>query len=417
MKQNFKEKILYVNSSFNSDSGCSLMALNTYKLFKDKGHPTDIFSIKGFTDIYSDYEKYFPSLCKSKIEYIKNIPNYYYNRITANNFEKVLEEYKPRIVHFHSVWTNALTTSIINCCAKKKIPMVMTLHDVYLLCPAMTLIDGKDRNCSDIKCKDYNKFHCFTNKCVNNKMELSLRVALMAFINKMSFFENKINKYILPSNTLKEIMIKNHKLLNDKNTTTVYNFIADSEVAEFPNYNNKGYFLYIGRLSKEKGVQYLLEAFKYLPHDIGLHIVGKGLEEDNLRRYAEENGLYNVQFMGFKSREEIAEEYRNCISTVLPCNWFEIFGMTNVESFMNGKPVIASNIGAIPEVIENNSNGLLFEPANIEQLKNCILKYWNDPDLVVEHGRNAYKQFVAKYTQDIYYEKLHQIYSEIIENA
>ena len=90
--------------------------------------------------------------------------------------------------------------------------------------------------------------------------------------------------------------------------------------------------------------------------------------------------------------------------------------MTNIESFINGKPVIASNIGGIPEIIEHNVNGLLFEPANIEQLKECIIKYYNNPKLVIEHGKNAYQKAITEYTEEKYYNKLIDVYNNVLEN-
>ena len=88
--------------------------------------------------------------------------------------------------------------------------------------------------------------------------------------------------------------------------------------------------------------------------------------------------------------------------------------MTNIESFINGKPVIASNIGGIPEIVEDNINGLLFEPGNIEELKNCILKYWNNPELSVQHGKNGYQKAITQYTEDKYYNELIKIYEEVL---
>ena len=88
--------------------------------------------------------------------------------------------------------------------------------------------------------------------------------------------------------------------------------------------------------------------------------------------------------------------------------------MTNIESFINGKPVIASNIGGIPEIVEHNVNGLLFEPANIEQLKECILTYWNNPELVIEHGKNGYQKAITHYTEERYYNELMKVYEEVI---
>ena len=85
-----------------------------------------------------------------------------------------------------------------------------------------------------------------------------------------------------------------------------------------------------------------------------------------------------------------------------------------MESFINGKPVVASNIGGIPEQVEHYKTGLLFEPANVEQLKECILKYWNNPNLVIEHGKNAYEKAMNSYSNKRYINELVLIYQKAI---
>ena len=154
-----------------------------------------------------------------------------------------------------------------------------------------------------------------------------------------------------------------------------------------------------------------------LPREINLHIVGTGSEEEILKEYAQKHQLRNVSFLGFKKGLEVLTEYQNCIATILPCNWFEIFGMTNIESFINGKPVIASNIGGIPEIVEHNVNGLLFEPTNVVQLKECILTYWNNPQLAIEHGRNGYQKAITQYTEEKHYNELMKVYEETINES
>lgn len=409
-----KLKILYISNMFNNISGAGLIALKTYELFK-KTHDVEIFTVNKHSD-YSNhrFNNLFIKPYDTPILYLKNLNNFYYNKIVQKNLEELFKDFYPDIVHIHSPWSSALTCSIFDTIDKHNIPIIMTLHDAYLICPSMTLV-RKDKPCNAL-CKGVNKFHCAFNNCLNN-LELSLRTSIGAYVNKKTNFEKKVRKFITPSIALQNIMIKYNDNVNKENIVTINNCLISEESNTNPNYSNNGYFLYIGRLSKEKGVNYLLQAIKDLPKDIKLRIVGTGKEENNLKQYVKENNLDNVEFVGFKNRKEIEEEYQNCIATILPCNWFEIFGMTNIESFINGKPVIASNIGGIPEIVEHNVNGLLFEPTNVEQLKECILKYWNNPELAVEHGKNGYQKAITQYTEERYYNELMKVYEEVITHA
>ena len=407
-------KILYINGTFDNSSGCAIIAKNTYDIFKNNGYNVAYFTTKNATDdVNYKYTKYFPEHFNTVTKYLFNQWRYYYNWTAKKNIEKVIDEFNPNVVHVHSLRMSSLTYSVLSPIIKRNIPIIMTLHDCFLLCPTMKLIKGNGEFCPAI-CRGKNKFYCLLNNCDNTK-ELCVRWSLMSLVNKITGYDKSISRFISPSNALRDLMIKYNDDINENNIVTINNFLSNKETKTIqPNYSNKGYFLYIGRLSKEKGIHYLLQAMKDLPKEIKLHIVGKGPDEKQLKQYAKENNLNNINFLGFKSREEIKNEYQNCIATILPCNWFEIFGMTNIESAINGKPVIASNIGGIPEIVEHNKTGLLFEPTNIEQLKKSILMYWNNPDLVIEHGRNAYQKATNLYTEDRYFNELKKIYKEVL---
>lgn len=405
-------RILIENEIFKHSGGTETISIHTFEMLKRNGHDVFFFATDKepyYIESY-EYSKYFPRFVYSTKEYLKNPIAYYWNFEAAKLFEQMLDDVKPDIVHFNLL----ISPSIIDICHKKKIPIVMTLHVPAPLCPASNMLYKNSGYCKNFGCKSGNYWHCVLNKCKNNSIENSIRKALLSYIYKKSNTYSNIDRLICCSNALKKFCEQTDIGLNKDNIVVINNFISNEELQTIPCYNNKGYFLYIGRLVKEKGIHYLLEAMKDLPREIKLKIVGTGKEEKNLKQYAKENSLSNVEFVGFKNREEIQEYYQNCIAAILPCNWFEIFGMTNIESFINGKPVIASNIGGIPEIIEHNINGLLFEPANVEQLRESILTYWNNPELVFEHGKNAYQKVITQYTEERYYKELINVYNEVI---
>lgn len=408
-------KILIINQFFNMQAGTEVISTSTFNILKKQGNDVYYFAFDKKPYFIDDYEfaKYFPKNNMSTFGYLKNPLKYYWNYEAAKKLEKYIDEIKPEIIHIHSL----MSPSILNVCKKKNIPTVMTLHTLPSSCPSTKFLLKNKEYCKEFKCKNGNYWHCVFNRCGNGSIERSVRKSILSYIfNKTNVYSN-VKYFICPSNALRDC-VKLSNITNDKNKiVTINNFLSDEELNTIPNYSNNGYFLYIGRLSKEKGLNYLLEALKDLPRDIQLKIVGTGEEKDKLKKYARENSLDNVEFVGFKNRNEIKDYYQNCIATILPCNWFEIFGMTNIESFINGKPVIASNIGGIPEIVEHNVNGLLFEPANVEQLKKCILTYWDNPEIVIEHGKNGYKKAITQYTEERYYNELMKIYEEVINES
>ena len=201
--------------------------------------------------------------------------------------------------------------------------------------------------------------------------------------------------------------------INPDKLIVLNSFIKESFLNISPQYNDKDYFLYIGRLSKEKGIDYLIRAISKFP-EIKLHIVGKGPEEKNLIELSKKLNTSNVNFLGFLSDKEVEREYQNCIATILPCNWFETFGLTIVESYAYGKPVIASKIGAISELIENYSNGIVFQPENIDELASAINKLYKERALAVEMGKRNREKAVNLYSIEMHYKNLINIYNSLV---
>ena len=413
--QNNKCKILYINGDFCNESGASVIARNTYYLFKNNEYDAEIFTTENcFDEKGYKYANLFSKDIRSFKEYIKNPIKYYYNREAQYKIEKLLDDFNPNIVHIHSLRIPSLTYSVLKPIIKRRIPIIMTLHDCFLVCPMMTLIKGNGENCVDVKCKGFNKFNCVFNNCGKN-IEQSFRLALMSFVNKITGYDKYITKFITPSEALKKLLINANIGIKESDTITVNTYVRTDDAKLIQ--QNNGYFLYVGRLSKEKGINYLLKAMESLPRNIELHIVGKGPMFREISDFIDSNNLSNIKLLGFVSDEVRKQEYQNCIATILPCNWFENCPATPMEGFTYGKPAIASNIGGIPEIVEHNITGFLVEPANVEQLKEYILKYWNNPDIVIEHGKNAYNKVTTLYCEKRYYNDLDKVYKEVIDGS
>lgn len=405
-------KILIINQFFNKHAGTEVISTGTYDILKRNGHDVYYFAFnkKPYYIENYEYSKYFPKNNLSTIEYLKNPLKYYWNYEAANKLNQLILTLKPNIVHIHSL----MSPSILKICEKNNIPVVMTLHIMPSICPSTTFLYKNKEICKNFKCKNGNYWQCILNKCGNGSIERSIRKTISSYLFNKTDAYAAISYFICPSNAMRDV-VKCSNITRDKNKIiTINNFLSTEELKTVPKYTNDGYFLYIGRLSFEKGLHYLLEAINDLPREIKFKIAGTGSEENKLKQYAKENNLGNVEFLGFKNRDEIKDLYQNCISTILPCNWFENFPTTNMESFINGKPVIASNIGGIPEQVEHDITGQLFEPGNIEQLKACIFEYWSNPKIVTEHGKNAYKKAITQYTEDRYYTELINLYNEVI---
>lgn len=402
-------KILIIHPFFSSENarGSEIIAQDTYRILKNYGHEVFYFATnkKPYLE-EQNWTKYFPDNCH------KFTPKFYWNKDAARNLQIMLNEIMPDIIHIHG--TNILTYSIFKSIFDRKIPTIMTIHDTGIHCPVRfgwnNVTQSECRKCFEI-----NNLLCIFNNCVQTKKRISsFNIAMINFLEKISGYNKKINKFIAPSKALANYITS--KDIPLQKIEIIPNFINNQFMQKISNcYNEQNYFLYVGTLANYKGVDTLLEAVKNLPKEILFKIIGSGFQEEKYKNFVKENKLHNVEFLGNLDRQQIIKYYENSISLIVPSNYFEIFGMINLEAFACSRPVIASKIGGIPEIVEDNINGLLFEPANVEQLKECILKYWNNPNLAIEHGKNGYQKVHEKYTEEKYYNKLIKVYKEVLD--
>jgi glycosyltransferase involved in cell wall biosynthesis len=172
--------------------------------------------------------------------------------------------------------------------------------------------------------------------------------------------------------------------------------------------------LYVGALSRHKGVHILIDAFKKLEFEnIGLHILGKGKDEDAFKGIAGSD--QRIFFHGFKTGDDLMNFYKKANAAVVPSLCYDNSPMVIYESFMNGTPVIGSRIGGIPELIEDGHNGFLFEAGNVKELKNELEYLIENPYELKRLEEGAFEA-VKKYGMDEHTKKLEKMYDKIKEN-
>ena len=258
--------------------------------------------------------------------------------------------------------------------------------------------------------KPYRYYKAIFHKCVKNSYLASFTEVLEKYIHFWFGWErNYIDYYIVPSEFMKNKLIKYG--FPSKKISYLPHFVDCDKYKQ--NYDKGHYILYFGRLSPEKGVNFLINSMKTLKH-IQLIIIGRGdvTYEKILREQA--RNMENIKFLGFMDGTSLKKIINNSRFTILPSLWFEVFGLSLLESFASGKTVIASNIGGIPEIVKDGFNGLLFEPGNIKDCAEKINKLWNNPSLCREMGKNARNYVEKNFGPEEHYEKLMAIYQKAI---
>ena len=400
-------KIVFANNYLYIRGGSERVFYDEANILMSYGHEVAFFSRHFHKNPLSEYSKFFAS----NLEY-ENVPiikkvlaslKLVYSYECRNKFYDLLKFFNPDIIHAHNIY-GRLTTSIVDAAKKRQIPVVMTLHDYKLICPSyLMLLD--DRICE--RCKGKKFYYCAFKKCHKQSLTSSLIYAIESYHNSILKKYAWIKYFLCPSKFIlrkhAEIGIPHEKLIH------LSNFIK-AESFE-PNFNCGEYIIFIGRLSKEKGLLTLLKAAKEI--DIPVRIVGEGPFRDKLDNYIKENKINNVFFEGYKSGEELKDLFRNALFLVFPSEWYENAPMTILEAFAYGKPVIGSNIGGIPEMVIENETGLLFNPGNYLELREKINFLLSNPSLITEMGKNAREKVEKEYYAKTHYERLMGVYTNI----
>jgi len=281
-----------------------------------------------------------------------------------------------------------------------------------MLCPHNLFLDGKNNICE--RCVGGSSFNCIIHKCNHNNIILSTISALEFNFNNYFFpFEKYFSKIIAVSNFA---YLKHVNAFPDNANifTHLYNFYIESnkQVAS----NKRGnYFLYYGRLSREKGINNLINVWKSLNRDLHLKIVGIGDEFQYLTSLKEKENLVNVEISGHIEGERLDEMIRNSSFIIVPSEWYENNPLTVIEAYSQGKPVIASNVGGLPEIVVDGKTGFLFEMGNSSALSEAILKANNLTNDEYElFSKNAGNFAEQNFNEEVHFKRLMEIYEEAV---
>lgn len=366
-------KVLLIDVYNFNKGGAETVCFNTGRMLEEHGHKVVYFTLKWADNNPSPYSKYFPESKETRrglLKQVKNVINYFYHFEAARKIEQLILDEKPDIAHIHLMW-GQITPSIFPVLKKYNIPILFTVHDYRIVCPAYTFRNGKGQICEECNGKHFYK--CFTNICCKgSKLMSAVMVAEQYFRNRYFNPAKYIDGFIYVSNFAKEIQERYMPAVKAKRNITLYNF-STSIVEHAKEMPVDKYFLFFGRLSYEKGVKTLLEAFKDMKQ-CKLKVVGTGPKEDELKEYAKSNGMHNVEFLGYKRGEELTDLVSNAYFVVVPSEWYENNPMTIIEAYSVGTPVIGAKIGGIPEIVVDGKTGYQFESGNVKTLSEKLLK-------------------------------------------
>lgn len=407
-------KILQINVFNYRKGGSEAVYFSTMELLKQHGNEVVNFTLKWRENKFSPYEKYFPESKETRtglLKPVKNIVNYFYDREAAKKMEQLIEAEHPDLAHVHLIW-GQITGSILPILKRHGIPVIFSIHDYRIVCPAYTFRNGKGRICE--QCHGSSFYHCITNKCTKGSYLLSAMMAAEQYFRNRFFNPAQyIDGLIYVSNFAKQMHEKYMPALKEKKNIVLYN-LAD-KIADTPKKKDEKYFLFFGRLSYEKGVKTLLSAFKELP-ECHLKIAGTGPLEKELKDFTHTNSISNVDFLGYKSGKDLTKLVENAYFIIVPSEWYENNPMTIIEGYAAGVPVIGANIGGIPEIIDDGGTGFLFASADVADLIKTVKKADSlsiDQYFAFQQKSLAFAKL--HFNKDKYYPRLMDFYKSFVK--
>ena len=387
-------KILIANKFYYNRGGDCVASIALETLMKEKGHEVAFFSMQHPENMASEWSGFFPSTVdfqKGGIgNRIRSTRRIFHSSEVGRKFRALIDSFKPDVLHLGNIHSQ-LSPYIGEIAHRRGIKVVWTMHDYKLVCPSYSCIRGGE-NCE--LCIHRGCWNVLTKKC----MKGSLPASLVAFLEACYWNKGRLNKntdcFISPSRFLAQKMIEGG--FPKEKIKVISNFSGREMPREL--YDKEDYYCYVGRLSREKGVETLIEAARELPYK--LVVVGTGPLKSRLAHEGD-----NIRFVGFKEWNNLREILGKARCMVIPSEWYENNPISVIESLCLGTPVLGADIGGIPELIDEQ-NGMLFTSGNAEDLKEKIRLMFNKTFNYSDICANAR----SKYSADNYYNKIIDIY-------
>ncbi len=409
-------KIIQANKFYYPRGGAETYMLALSSLLEQNGHEVIPFAMRHAENLATPFEKYFVSELetsflraerdrkgqKGAMQKIRTFGRMMYSLEARRKLATLIAQQKPDLCHLHNIYTQ-ISPSILHTLSDQHVPVVMTVHDHHLISPQYNIWAegyGEDYRHVGIVRGTFSKFH-------KNSMAGSFaQVAAYKFHRWLHIYEKHVGLFIAPSAYMKRQLVAGG-FPSEK--IRVNHYGIDTRLIE-PTYRHEGYFLFVGRLSEEKGVDMVIHVAKLLP-DIKFKIAGRGPHMEYLHRLAID--APNVEFLGFRSGDELRDLYRGACAVLLPSRVHEVFPLITLEAMAAGKSVIASDVGGVSEVVEDRVNGWLVAPTDLHGWIEAVLRLYHDLDLHSRLSRNARESVEHKFCLSDHYHRLLGIYQEV----
>jgi glycosyltransferase involved in cell wall biosynthesis len=406
-------RVLQIHKKFRLTGGADTFFFKTCDLLAEHGHEVAHFSTRHPQNRPSPFAGYFvEGFTEEGVGHLnvaqkaKVFFNGIYSFDAKRSLSQLLEDFKPDLAHAHG-FNYQLSPSIFDAFRGSGIPLVVTLHDYYIICGAGTLyVDGA--LCE--RCRGGRHYNLLRHSCYWN-LPASLMATLSHYVHDALHSWSVASKLLAPSRFLQGKLVEFG--IPASSIAHVPIFIDFSE-EPVENKWAPEYVLYFGRLDQNKGIEVLLQAIKTV--DCRLLLIGEGPLSGWVEEQCAASGgkLRRITFVS--SREELRQYIQRAAFSVVPSVWYENQPATILETYAMGRPVIGSRLGGIPELIDEEQTGLLCETGNAPDLAEKIRFLLERPELCREWGRNGNRKLREGFSRASHYDRLMDVYRTVLSN-
>lgn len=377
-------RVLMVHNAYQQKGGEDSVVANEIALLRKHGHEVELY-FRHNDEIVN----------QSKLSLLTQTV---WSKKTHTEFLSLLKKINPDIIHVHNTFP-LISPSLYWAAQTLNVPLVQTLHNFRLLCPQATFLRN-GRVCED--CVGHIPWRGVIRRCYRGSFAQTAVLSGMLTIHRsMGTYKNKIDRYIALNEFCKNKYIQGG--IPAQKIMIKPNFVDDVGVG----LEQRSGFLYVGRLSLEKGARIFADAFNAKQHGY-LAVIGAGEESIYL------TDIEQLDLRGPQLPQDVRAAMRTSLALVLPSICYENMPMTLVEAYSSGLPVIASRLGPLCDLVEDGYTGLLFNAGDAADLADKMAWAYSNPEAMAQMGRNARAKYLAEYTEDKNYEILMNIYNEAI---
>src|SRR3989338_350116 len=400
-------RIIQANKFYFQKGGAERYLFDLSDWLAGQGHEVIPFTMRNPQNKATKYDTYFPSYVPTEElvvnkEALKTIGRMFYSREARRKMDALIWKTHPDICHVHNLYTQ-LSCSPLYALRKAGIPIVMTVHDHHLISAEYNIpviSSGYKSSMGPVRAA-FTRFH------KDSFAASFLQTASFRFTRWLHAYERFVDVFFVPSKYLAQQLVAGG-FPKEKIEVNYYG----KEVSHIvPSYDHEGYLLFVGRLVKEKGIEMLIRIAKDFP-EIPLKIVGIGPDAQNMRECL--RPFPHVMCLGEQTGENLDALYRGALALLLPSAVQDVFPLVTLEAMQYGKPIIASHVGGIPEIVLDRQTGFLVDPFDVGEWGEAILRLVHDEDLRRRMGQAARKRVEESFRAQDHFNRVMDVYQKTL---